>query len=191
MVTVSDEEPLRGGVVFVVPANRLVSIDESHVGPGGGGAGRPMPSVDLLLSTAAEVFGVRLVAVVLTGTGSDGTAGARDVHRLGGTVVIQDPETAAFGGMPGSLAPDTVNIVAPLGRIGPLLGELVKGVEVAEGRPQAEERRELGRFLEELRERHGVDFRSYKVKGCRLAAVLSFHQAGPRSRTRDGGALIE
>jgi two-component system CheB/CheR fusion protein len=77
--------------------------------------------------------------------------------------VIQDPDTAAFGGMPGSLAPNTVDIVAPLGRIGPLLGDLVMGVKVSEGRTEAEERRELKRFLEELKERHGIDFRSYKT----------------------------
>ncbi len=65
--------------------------------------------------------------------------------------------------MPGSLAPNTVDIVAGLDRIGAVLGDLLSGVEVPEGRPQAEERRALERFLEGLREHHGVDFTSYKV----------------------------
>jgi two-component system, chemotaxis family, CheB/CheR fusion protein len=160
--TVKDEDPLRAGTVFVVSSDRHVSITDSHVGISANSAGRPTPSVDLLMSSAAEVFGERLIAVVLTSTGSDGTEGARAVNRAGGTVVIQDPDTAAFGGMPGSLAPNTVDIVAPLGRIGPLLGDLVTGVKVSEGRTEAEERRELKRFLEELKKRHGIDFRSHK-----------------------------
>ena len=41
------------------------------------GAGRPIPSVDLLLSSAAALYGDKLIAVILTGTGSDGAAGAR------------------------------------------------------------------------------------------------------------------
>ncbi|MDP8952198.1 MAG: PAS domain S-box protein [Actinomycetota bacterium] len=119
--TVADEEPLEPGVVFVVPANRHVNITDSEIGLHVDSAGRPKPSVDLLMSTAAEVFGEHLVAVVLTGTGSDGTNGARLVSKAGGTVVIQNPETAEFGDMPGSLAPNTVDIVADLDEIGQFL----------------------------------------------------------------------
>ena len=161
--TVTDHEPLQAGVVFVVPANRHVTITDSEIDLSKDDAARPMPSVDLLLSSAAEVFGERLVAVILTGTGSDGVEGARVVHGAGGTVIIQDPETAEFSSMPGALAPNTVDIVANIDRIGPILGQLLSGVEVSEGRLEAEERRGLERFLEELRQRHGVDFNSYKT----------------------------
>ncbi len=112
--TVSDHEPLEGGVVFVVPANRHVNITHSAVDLMVDTHGRPKPSVDLLMSSAAEVYGERLIAVVLTGMGTDGAEGARAVRKAGGTVVVQDPETARFGGMPGSLAPNTVDIVADL-----------------------------------------------------------------------------
>jgi two-component system CheB/CheR fusion protein len=74
--TVKGEDPLRAGTVYVVPSNRHVSITDSHVGLSENSSGRPMPSVDLLMSSAAEVFGERLIAVVLSGTGSDGTEGA-------------------------------------------------------------------------------------------------------------------
>ena len=77
------------------------------------------PSIDLLFETAADSFGEQLIAVVLTGTGSDGTAGARQVKERGGTVIIQNPATARYGAMPRSLAPPTVDIVAELPDIGP------------------------------------------------------------------------
>ena len=77
--TVVDEDGLQAGVVFVVPANRYVSITDSRIGLQEDGDGRPKPSVDLLMGSAAEVFGERLITVVLTGTGSDSTEGTRVV----------------------------------------------------------------------------------------------------------------
>ncbi len=162
--TVTEHEPLEPGVVFVVPANRHVNITDSEIDLSVDSAGRPKPSVDLLMSSAAEVFGEDLIAVVLTGTGSDGSDGARDVRKAGGTVIIQDPETAEFGGMPGSLAPNTVDIVAQLDRIGSILVDLISGVEeVAEEAPSEDDKQVLEDFLEELRQSHGVDFNSYKT----------------------------
>ena len=160
--TVVEREPLEAGVVFVVPADRHVNIADHEVDLTVDTRGRPKPSVDLLLSSAAEVYGERLIAVVLTGRGSDGSEGARAVREAGGTVVVQDPETARFGDMPGSLAPNTVDIVADLEAIGPVLGDLVSGVRVAEGEPSGDGWETLDAFLNELREAHGVDFRSYK-----------------------------
>ncbi len=123
--------------------------------------------MDLLLSSAAEVFGESLVAVILSGTGSDGAGGARAVKEAGGTVVIQNPETAEFGGMPGALAPNTVDIVVELERIGPILEELISKIEQPEEEDEEEvskdEHRSLRNFLEQLRERHGVEFTSYKM----------------------------
>ena len=161
--TVSDEEPLEAGVVFVVPANRHVNITDSEIGLQIDSAGRPKPSVDLLMGTAAGVYGERLIAVVLTGTGSDGTSGARLVSEAGGTVIIQNPETAEFGGMPGSLAPNTVDIVADLGEIGRILRDLVARSEVTDEEPRENEKVSLRRFLEGLREGYGVDFGNYKA----------------------------
>ena len=160
--TVSDKEPLEAGVVFVVPSNWHVSITDSEIWLQVDSAGRPKPSVDLLMSSAAEVFGENLIAVVLTGTGSDGTSGARLVSEAGGTVIVQDPQTAEFGGMPGSLAPNTVDIVADLGEIGQILRDLLARFEAPE-EPHEEEKISLKRFFEDVREGYGVDFGDYKA----------------------------
>ncbi len=162
--TVVDPEPLEAGVVFVVPSNHYVSIDDHMIELQVEGAGRPKPSIDRLLGTAAEGYGERLIAVILTGMGSDGAAGARAVNQAGGTVIIQNPATASFPAMPQSLAPTTVDIVADLERIGPILHDLVRGGLANGGDAPAreDEERELGDFLAQLRERNGVDFSSYK-----------------------------
>src|SRR6478752_544640 len=75
VVTVADHAPLHPGTIYVVPANRHVQITDHDMTVLPDGAGRPKPSVDLLLTSAAAVYGEQLIAVILTGTGSDGAAG--------------------------------------------------------------------------------------------------------------------
>ncbi|MGK3984130.1 CheR family methyltransferase [Sorangium sp. So ce136] len=153
--------PLENGVVYVVPAGRDVEITDHELRLLPENAARPKPSVDTLFRTAAEVFGENLIAVVLTGNGSDGSAGARQVKKCGGTVIIENPATAKFRGMPESLAPTTVDIVADLDRIGSIVSELLSGsyVEPPSG---SDEDTELHTLLDLVRERSGIDFKNYK-----------------------------
>ena len=81
--TVTDHEPLEGGVVFVVPANRHVNISAGEIGLMVDTHGRPKPSVDVLMRSTAEAYGERLIAVVLTGMGSDGAGGAGGAAGVG------------------------------------------------------------------------------------------------------------
>jgi two-component system chemotaxis response regulator CheB len=85
------------------------------------------PSADLLFESLAASYKERAIAVVLTGTGSDGSMGVRAVKKMGGTVVAQD-ETAEFFGMPGA-AIDSVDVdfVLPLREIPQALMTLVRG----------------------------------------------------------------
>ncbi|MBA3275298.1 MAG: PAS domain-containing protein, partial [Chloroflexia bacterium] len=155
---VTDRDSLEPGVIYVVPPNRDVVIAGSEIRVHEDGQG-PHPSIDLLFSTAAEAYGENVIAVVLSGTGSDGAAGARDVKYAGGTVIIQNPETAAYPGMPLSLAPSVVDIVANQDRIGELLDVLVSGEFDV---PPVSEQTQLQTFLDQIRDYTGIDFSSYK-----------------------------
>lgn len=62
------------------------------------------PAVDVLLRTAAAQYGAGSLAVILTGMGSDGLAGARLIRTQGGTVLAQDQASSAIWGMPGAVA---------------------------------------------------------------------------------------
>jgi two-component system CheB/CheR fusion protein len=156
--SVEARENLVPGTVFVVPSNRHVTITDHHVDVHPDATRRPTPSVDLLLATAAATFGERLIAVVLTGSGSDGAAGAHAVKEAGGTVIIQDPETAAFPSMPRSLAPSLVDLSLPVDAMGAALA----GLLAAPPPEQAAADPDLARLLARLHERHGVDFAAYK-----------------------------
>ena len=62
------------------------------------------PAVDVMFTSAAKAFGPRTLAVVLSGMGKDGLAGAGAVARAGGAILVQDDATSAVWGMPGSVA---------------------------------------------------------------------------------------
>lgn len=158
--TILDHETLQSGHVYVVPADRHVEIADSHLNLSSDHQGRPKPSINLLFSSAAGVYGDGLIAVILTGTGSDGATGALEVKRHGGTVVIQDPDSAEYPAMPRSLAPTAVDFIAHIEEIGTLLTDLLLGT-LDLTRPN--EVKSLHAFLQQVHERSGLDFTSYKL----------------------------
>ena len=160
VTTVTDRAELRPGTIHVVPANRHVDVTDHEVRLSAPEERRgPVPSVDHVFTTAANVFGEGLIAVVLTGTGSDGAVGATRVKAAGGTVVVEDPETATFPSMPASLSPEVIDISASLDRIPALLHDLVRG---AIAPPAPDDDRDLKRLLANVRATSGIDFGSYK-----------------------------
>ena len=161
---VGDRDRLEPGIIYVVPSNRHVEVTDHHVRLRDPDNTISKPSIDLLLSSAAESYRDGLIAVILTGSGSDGADGAWHVKALGGTVIIQDPDTAEFPSMPLALAPSTVDIVTGLDAIGPLLHDLLTG---AFALPPTDRDGQLRVFLGQLRERSGIDFSAYKTPTIR------------------------
>ena len=84
------------------------------------------PSADLLFESAAEVYAERTIAVVLTGTGHDGTQGVQMVRARGGVTIAQDQATSEFFGMSRSaIDSGAIEYVLPLDRIAAKLIALV------------------------------------------------------------------
>jgi two-component system CheB/CheR fusion protein len=150
---------LEPGNVYVVPANRHVVVRDGHVLLEGDHEGRPRPSVDLLLTSAAQAYGEHLIAVILTGSGSDGAAGAVEVKNAGGVVIIQNPQTASYPSMPLSLPPTVVDHVVELEQIGQLLYDLIEGVKLPSPEKVEDPLRDLLAFVSR---QANIDFRHYK-----------------------------
>jgi len=88
------------------------------------------PSGDLLFESVAASFTDRALAVVLTGTGSDGSQGVVAVKKMGGTVIVQDEDSSEFFGMPSAaIRTGCVDFVLALDEIAPAL---IKFVAVGE-----------------------------------------------------------
>jgi two-component system, chemotaxis family, protein-glutamate methylesterase/glutaminase len=123
----TDGEVALPGTVHVAPPNRHLLVDERGVLTLSAAAlvHFVRPSADLLFESVAGAFGERAIAVVLTGSGSDGGMGARAVKTRGGTVIVQDPASAEFEGMPRAAVAAGPDLQLSLEEIGPVLSRLV------------------------------------------------------------------
>jgi len=124
----------------VVPGTVYVSPSESHMEIN---SGRRVvlrersqkdlhhPSCDALLSSVARVYGSRSIGVILSGMGSDGVMGMKQIKDSGGVTIAQDKETSIVFGMPQSaIASGCIDRILPPEEIGP---ELVRLITAAEG----------------------------------------------------------
>jgi two-component system, chemotaxis family, protein-glutamate methylesterase/glutaminase len=128
-VKVAEEgDRLERGCVYVAPPDAHLYVEA-----GGTLALRDEPPVrhlrpsgDLLLSSLAETYEGRCLAVVLTGLGSDGAAGAGAIKKAGGTVIAQDKATSEYNAMPqAAIDAGVVDRILPLGEIAPAVVEFV------------------------------------------------------------------
>jgi two-component system CheB/CheR fusion protein len=105
-------------LVCIIPPGRFLTVNNGTLllSPPEDGHGVRMPFDSLLRSIAA--FGERAVCIVLSGTGNDGSAGARAIKEAGGLVIAQEPEDAEFDGMPrAAIATGAVDLVLPVARM--------------------------------------------------------------------------
>ncbi len=122
--------------------------------------------IDLFFRSLAKDMGRRAIAVVLSGTGSDGSRGIRDVHEVGGLVIAQSNESAKFDGMPKS-AENTglVDVVVNPEKIPDVLVRYVRDPlwsSLEEADRQAMDETSLEHIFRLLQHRHRIDFSYYK-----------------------------
>lgn len=121
-------DQLQAGVVYIAPPDFHLMVDKlkrlrlSHSEK----VHYVRPCGDLLFESAALVFQKKTLGLVLTGTGIDGTAGAKAIRKAGGKVIAQSEESSDFFGMPGSaIKAGEVDFTLPLEEISPCIEKLV------------------------------------------------------------------
>lgn len=116
-----------GTVTFAPPARHmLINMDRTITLTRTELVNFVRPSADLLFESVAATYGERAIAVVLTGSGHDGALGVTAIKKRGGSVIIEDPMTAAFASMPqAAWATGCVDLVLPIDRIADTLVRLV------------------------------------------------------------------
>ena len=120
--------------------------------------------IDIFLRSLAQDVGERAVGVVLSGGGSDGARGIRDIHETGGLVIGQDEGSAAFDGMPRS-ARDTgvLDFILPPGRMARVILNHVARVESGQAVGEADPPlRGISAVYRLLFRSYGIDFTHYK-----------------------------
>jgi two-component system, chemotaxis family, protein-glutamate methylesterase/glutaminase len=128
-----DGEAIVPGTIYLAPGGHHMSVTRREGQPAIAISDGPLvnfcrPAVDPLFSSAAQIWGSGVMAVILTGMGSDGTHGAQDVAAAGGSVIAQDEASSVVWGMPGAAANAGVcSAVLPLDQIAPKLVRLFRG----------------------------------------------------------------
>ncbi|MCF2443816.1 chemotaxis protein CheB [Dyadobacter sp. CY345] len=126
---VEDKDPLIPGNIYLAPADyhlliekkRSFSLDSSEK------INFSRPSIDVTFESAADVFGPKLVAILLSGANDDGTEGLIAVKRAGGFVVAQKPESAQMPYMPQhAIAKVDIDLVLDVEEISNFINSLVK-----------------------------------------------------------------
>jgi two-component system chemotaxis response regulator CheB len=126
-------EALRAGAIYVAPGGRHLRVVRRDGVPSAALDDGPQinfckPAVDPMFSSAAEAWGGGILALVLTGMGSDGTRGAADIVAAGGSVIAQDEDTSVVWGMPGSVAKAGLcSAVLPIDQIAAKVTNLFSG----------------------------------------------------------------
>lgn len=127
------------GNVLVAPGGLQLFLDENFTQPvvmllsRNENLRSNCPSIDFALSSFSSVFREKLIAVILTGMGKDGSAGSQAVKRLGGTVLCQDEETSLIFGMPGAVISEGLaDEVVPLEKIASRIVENVLKLQAKE-----------------------------------------------------------
>ena len=162
-----DGEPVQNGRIYIAPPNHHLLLQDGAVhlslGPR---VNHTRPAVDPLFMSAAQVYGPRVIGIVLSGMLDDGTAGLQEVKAQGGVALIQDPQEALFRSMPQSALEHTaVDYILPVSEMGAVLRRLNEGQAppkqegyhaMTEETPPAEETVEEDIVAQEQGDRNGM-----------------------------------
>jgi len=154
--------------VYVIPPRVYLSIRNGslHLSIPRERHGARMP-LDFFLCSLAEQYGERAVCAILSGTGADGSLGLKAVKEKGGLVIVQDPDGAAFDGMPRSaIRTGVVDLILPVDKIPGALKKFAKGTAFKRKRsdvePSPSAQANLNEIIDLLRARTSHNFALYK-----------------------------
>ena len=127
-----DKEPIVPGRAYLAPAAYHLLVEPGRLALSTEAPVRvSRPSIDVLFETAADAYGDKVVGVVLTGANDDGAAGVVRIVERGGTVLVQDPETAERAEMPlAAIATGVPVTVVPLERMASALAAVCEAPPV-------------------------------------------------------------
>ena len=176
IIAIRDGMTVEPGKVYLIPPGASLTIRQRilHLTSFDAPRGQRRP-IDVFFESLAADLGSRAACIILSGTGSDGSAGARAVKEAGGLVFVQDPRQAKYDGMPKSaIATNAVDLILPVGDMVGVLDDYFSrrsGIE-----PKIETDADfIERVAKHIRYRTGHDFSHYKKSTLmrRLARRIS------------------
>ena len=168
---VSDGVSIEPNSIYLIPPEknmavsngRLLLTDKSKIK----GVHHP---IDIFFRSLAEEAGANAVAIVLSGTGSDGSRGIKDVREAGGLVLVQSPESSSFDGMPrAAISTGTVDLICEPCDMPQQLIQYSNTsdratLQTSEFHPESQGNESwMLRLFRLFRQRHNIDFSLYKT----------------------------
>ena len=155
-----DGDRVQPDQIYLLPPGKEIEIAGGRLQVSDRQAERTLSfPIDRFLTSLAADCGTRAVAVILSGSGSDGSRGARRVQSRGGLVLVEDPDTAGFDGMPrAAIETGIVDAVLSADGLARALAEHLTSGEL----PQGEASRVVEDAIGLLRVRLAIDFDDYK-----------------------------
>lgn len=102
VLEIEEKEEIRGGCVYIAPANYhvLIERDQTFSLDVSEYENYSRPSIDVTFSSAAEVYGAGTLGILLSGASRDGSMGLKNIKETGGWAIVQEPSEAEVGTMP-------------------------------------------------------------------------------------------
>ncbi|MFA6482589.1 MAG: chemotaxis protein CheB [Bacteroidales bacterium] len=166
VIQATDKVLVKPDCVYVIPPNKSLSLLHGalHLFDPVESRGLRLP-IDIFFRSLALDMMERSIGIILSGMGSDGSLGLKAIKEANGTVLVQDPASAKFDGMPGSATEAVVaDIVAPADELPVKLLAFLKFIPTAVHHPETEDKlnSNLDKIIILLREQTSHDFSQYK-----------------------------
>ncbi|MGC2305203.1 chemotaxis protein CheB [Candidatus Binatus sp.] len=180
--TAADGAILRPDRLYVIPPNAIMTVADGVLRlRSRDGEEHPRKPVNILFRSLAEQLGHRAIAVVLSGTDSDGAQGMEAIKGAGGITMAQEPASAKFDGMPKSaIATGFVDFVRTPKELAREIVRIARHPYLNSGSPDGltQEEDRLRRIFRLLQSRNGTDFSRYKRSTVqrRLARRMALRQ---------------
>ncbi len=130
-----EHETIAKGCVYMAPPNRHLLINRGVLKLSDTPAvNYSRPAIDRTFESVVKTYGSRVIGIVLSGSGKDGSEGLRAIKEAGGFAIVEDPLTARFSAMPtAAVSASSVDRILPLNDIAPLLLELAGAMQESVG----------------------------------------------------------
>jgi len=164
--TAEDKQKIQPNCIYLNPRNKNLHIKdfELYLLDKGPKHNLNLP-IDIFFHTLGEEHLDKAVGVIFSGTGSDGSRGIRTIKEGGGTIIVQEPTSAQFDGMPNSaIATTLVDFILPPAEIAEILTKIPtnKPLFVNESNVSVNKDSTFNNILLEVYNFSGIDFREYK-----------------------------
>jgi two-component system CheB/CheR fusion protein len=158
---------IKANTVYLIPSNKFMIVKNGRlILSDKKDQPRPHMTIDYFFKSLAEERGNKAIGIILSGTGDDGSKGIQAIKKAGGIVLVQDPNTAGFNGMPlAAIATDCADKILSPEAMPQVIEEYVKDglLELLTDEPAGHiSEEELGEIFSLIKGNQSLDFSDYK-----------------------------